>query len=162
MVLVIADTSPIRYLVQIGHIDLLHRLFAAVSIPTEVARELGDPPAPAAVQAWIQSPPGWLRVLDAVGDDDPAQLPYQASLARSAGWTTARMPNSAESVGRGGSDCVAAGGRRRGGARWGRDWRCVEGSWYRVLVPGFGTGYRPEKRSGTGCVPLLGCRRSGA
>jgi predicted nucleic acid-binding protein len=69
--LVIADTSPIRYLVQIGHIDLLHGLFAAVSIPTEVARELGDPSAPPAVQAWIRSAPAWLRVLDSVGNDDP-------------------------------------------------------------------------------------------
>ena len=56
MLVVIADTSPIRYLVQIGHIDLLHRLFAAVSIPAEVARELSDPSAPPAVRAWIESP----------------------------------------------------------------------------------------------------------
>ncbi len=46
MLLVIADTSPIRYLVQIGHIDLLHNLFEAVSIPAEVAREPGDPRLP--------------------------------------------------------------------------------------------------------------------
>jgi predicted nucleic acid-binding protein len=72
MLLVIADTSPIRYLIQIGHIDLLHRLFAAVTIPTEVARELSDPSAPPAVQAWIKSPPVWLRVLDVVSTDDSA------------------------------------------------------------------------------------------
>lgn len=72
MLLVIADTSPIRYLIQIGHVSLLHSLFAAVSIPTEVARELGDLSAPPAVQAWIESPPAWLSVLDAVGNDDPA------------------------------------------------------------------------------------------
>lgn len=71
MLLVIADTSPIRYLVQIGHIDLLHNLFESVSIPTEVARELGDPSAPPAVQAWIESPPTWLSVLEAVDSDDP-------------------------------------------------------------------------------------------
>ena len=53
-------------------IDLLHLLFASVTIPTEVACELGDPSAPPAVQAWIKSPPPWLRVLDAVGNDDPA------------------------------------------------------------------------------------------
>jgi predicted nucleic acid-binding protein len=46
MLLVIADTSPIRYLVQIGHIDLLHSLFQTVSIPTGVAGELSDPSAP--------------------------------------------------------------------------------------------------------------------
>jgi predicted nucleic acid-binding protein len=72
LLLVIADTSPIRYLVQIGHIELLHSLFQAVSIPTEVARELGDPSAPPPVQAWIESPPAWLSVLEVVDDiDDP-------------------------------------------------------------------------------------------
>lgn len=72
MLLVIADTSPIRYLVLVGHIDLLHHLFPAVTIPIEVARELADPSAPPAVQAWIASPPAWLSVVDAVDTDDPA------------------------------------------------------------------------------------------
>lgn len=70
MLLVIADTSPIRYLIQIEQIDLLHHLFDAVTVPTEVARELGDPSAPPAVQTWIHSPPSWLRVLDAAGKGD--------------------------------------------------------------------------------------------
>jgi predicted nucleic acid-binding protein len=56
MMLVIADTSPIRYLIPVGHIDVLHRLFAAVEIPAEVARELGDHSASPATQAWIKSP----------------------------------------------------------------------------------------------------------
>ena len=72
MLLVIADTSPVRYLVQLGHIDLLHLLFASVTIPTEVAWKLGDPSAPPTVQAWIKAPPPWLSVLDEVGNDDPA------------------------------------------------------------------------------------------
>lgn len=72
MLLVIADTSPIRYLVRIGEIDLLHRLFKTVSIPTEVAEELRDPSAPSAVQAWMKEPPGWLRVMDVEEIDDPA------------------------------------------------------------------------------------------
>lgn len=38
-----------------------------------MARELGDPSAPAAVQAWIKSPPAWLSVLEAVvGNEDRA------------------------------------------------------------------------------------------
>jgi predicted nucleic acid-binding protein len=72
MLLVIADTGPIRYLVQIGHIDLLQSLFQTVSIPAEVSRELGDPSAPPAVQAWIKTPPRWLSIHDAVELDDPA------------------------------------------------------------------------------------------
>ena len=72
MLLVIADTSPVRYLVQLGHIDLLHLLVASVTIPTEVACEFGDFSAPPAVQAWIKSPPAWLNVLDVTVNDDPA------------------------------------------------------------------------------------------
>jgi len=72
MLVVIADTSPIRYLVQVGHIDLLYRLFSAITIPTVVARELGDPSAPPAVQEWIKSPPPWLTILAPASVDDPA------------------------------------------------------------------------------------------
>ncbi len=68
---VIADTSPIRYLVQIGHVDLLHRLFETVAIPNEVARELRHPSAPQAVQVWIAAPPEWLSVREAATPDDP-------------------------------------------------------------------------------------------
>ena len=72
MSLVIADTSPIRYLIQVGQIDLLQRLFETITIPAEVASELADLSAPPAVQAWIKSPPVWLRVLDVVNTDDSA------------------------------------------------------------------------------------------
>ena len=72
MLLVIADTSPIRYLVQIGHIDLLHSIFETVTIPAEVAAELRDPSAPHAVQAWMRRPPEWLKVMDVEEIDDPA------------------------------------------------------------------------------------------
>jgi len=37
-----------------------------------VARELSDPSAPPAVQAWIRTPPIWLTVHEAAGIDDPA------------------------------------------------------------------------------------------
>lgn len=72
MLLVVADTSPIRYLVQIGHIDLLHDLFDTVHVPVEVARELSDPSAPRPVQEWINAPPDWLVVSNASGSGHPA------------------------------------------------------------------------------------------
>jgi predicted nucleic acid-binding protein len=72
MRLVIADISPIRYLAQIGQIELLHRLFESVSIPREVAAELNDPSAPAVVQSWIQNAPVWLKVRESAATDDPA------------------------------------------------------------------------------------------
>lgn len=37
MLLVIADTSPIRYLVQIDQVDLLAQLFEKILLPTIVA-----------------------------------------------------------------------------------------------------------------------------
>ncbi len=72
MLLVVADTSPIRYLIQIGEVELLHRLFETVSIPREVARELADSSAPLLVQEWIKTPPAWASVCDTPMIDDPA------------------------------------------------------------------------------------------
>jgi len=60
--LVIADTSPINYLVQISRIELLPRLFERVALPTTVQIELADPRAPMAVQTWIANPPAWLEI----------------------------------------------------------------------------------------------------
>ncbi len=61
--LVIADTGPVNYLILIGHIDLLPRLFSRVILPTAVEEELRDIGAPAAVRAWIGSPPAWLEIV---------------------------------------------------------------------------------------------------
>jgi predicted nucleic acid-binding protein len=41
--LVIADTSPINYLIEIGHIDLLSRLFERVALPRAV-QAVAQPP----------------------------------------------------------------------------------------------------------------------
>jgi predicted nucleic acid-binding protein len=72
MLLVVADTSPIRYLVEIGHIGLLPQLFEKVFIPVLVYDELRHPSAPAPVHAWVNSLPGWLEVLPVTASDDPA------------------------------------------------------------------------------------------
>jgi predicted nucleic acid-binding protein len=40
MRLVVADTSPIFYLLSIGHIDLLPQLFGTVLVPDAVYKEL--------------------------------------------------------------------------------------------------------------------------
>jgi predicted nucleic acid-binding protein len=72
MLLVVADTSPIRYLVEIGHIGLLPQLFGRVLIPVAVYDELRHPSAPSPVHAWVNSLPGWLEVLPVAASDDPA------------------------------------------------------------------------------------------
>ena len=62
--IVVSDTTPLNYLIQIGQIDLLHRLYGQVIIPTTVATELQHLRAPAPVRAWIGSPPAWLEIRD--------------------------------------------------------------------------------------------------
>jgi predicted nucleic acid-binding protein len=72
MLLVVADTSPIRYLVEIGHLGILPQLFEKIFIPAVVYDELRHPSAPAPVRAWANSPPSWLKVLPVTTSDDPA------------------------------------------------------------------------------------------
>lgn len=62
MRLIIADTSPINYLLLIGHIELLPALFNRVILPAVVKDELGHPKAPSVVQSWIANPPEWVDV----------------------------------------------------------------------------------------------------
>lgn len=62
MRLVIADTSPVNYLLLIGHIDVLPALFDRVILPAVVRDELKHPKAPFAVQDWIAAPPAWVDV----------------------------------------------------------------------------------------------------
>jgi len=69
-VIVVADTSPINYLVLIGCPDLLFRLYGHILIPSAVARELSNPVAPLPVRNWIGSAPEWLetRLVPEVND----------------------------------------------------------------------------------------------
>ena len=60
--IVIADTTPINYLLLTGHESLLPRLFGQVLIPEEVLQELRAEATPHAVRQWIQSPPEWLEI----------------------------------------------------------------------------------------------------
>jgi predicted nucleic acid-binding protein len=60
--IVIADTTPLNYLVLIGESELLPTLYGGVVIPTAVLMELRARGAPAPVREWATSPPSWLRV----------------------------------------------------------------------------------------------------
>jgi predicted nucleic acid-binding protein len=57
MAIVIADSGPLRYLIQIDHIDLLPRLFQRVFIPPVIAWELTRSATPGVVRAWMNSMP---------------------------------------------------------------------------------------------------------
>lgn len=60
--LVIADTSPLNYLILIDAVRLLPRLYQRVVLPHAAWDELKHPGAPAAVSRWASSLPPWVEV----------------------------------------------------------------------------------------------------
>ena len=62
MSLVVSDTTPLNYLILIGHIDVLPRLFGKLLVPPAVIREMRHPKAPAAVARCTASLPAWIEV----------------------------------------------------------------------------------------------------
>lgn len=60
--IVVADTSPFNYLIQVGCESLLPALYKRVLIPVAVLEELGDPAAPAIVSRWLLHVPAWIEV----------------------------------------------------------------------------------------------------
>lgn len=65
MILVVADTGPLCYLILIEAIELLPRLYDRVVIPSAVLAELTHPKAPAVVKAWSDALPAWAEVRTA-------------------------------------------------------------------------------------------------
>ena len=64
--LVVADTTPLNYLVQLGAIELLELLFHRVLVPRAVIQELSHNKSVAALQAWVVTLPPWIEVVDDV------------------------------------------------------------------------------------------------
>ena len=60
--IVVADTSPVCYLILIGEIDVLSKLFTQVLLPREVLDELLDDDAPPPVRSWANAPPPWISI----------------------------------------------------------------------------------------------------
>lgn len=63
--LVIADTSPLNYLILIDAVDLLPRLYRQVVLPQGAWEELKHPGAPEPVSSWATSLPSWVEVQSA-------------------------------------------------------------------------------------------------
>jgi predicted nucleic acid-binding protein len=72
--IVIADTSPLNYLIRIGHTDVLPKLYDRIVIPPSVLAELRSPGAPEAVRHWIGQPVPWLDIQAAQSAPDLALL----------------------------------------------------------------------------------------
>jgi predicted nucleic acid-binding protein len=60
----VSDTSPICYLILIGEIGLLQKLFDQVLAPQAVFAELCHEDAPDAVRYWASNLPTWINVQE--------------------------------------------------------------------------------------------------
>ena len=75
--IVIADTSPLNYLVLIDKVDLLRQLYGRVIIPEAVYFESTHPLAPLPLRMWMSTQPEWLDI-----QQSPEALAFEVELDR--------------------------------------------------------------------------------
>jgi predicted nucleic acid-binding protein len=61
--IVVADTSPLNYLVRLQKVEILPQLYGHIVVPTGVLAELRHAGAPSIVRMWAATPPPWLEVV---------------------------------------------------------------------------------------------------
>ena len=69
--IVVADTSPLHYLILLEQAEVLQNLYGCVIIPEAVVRELQAQKTPAVVRLWITTPPEWLQARQIAVPPDP-------------------------------------------------------------------------------------------
>jgi predicted nucleic acid-binding protein len=69
--IVVAETSPLSYLIQIRCEHVLRRLYRAVVVPLGVIEELRSDKAPFAVKGWLESLPSWLEIRPLASTPNP-------------------------------------------------------------------------------------------
>jgi hypothetical protein len=62
--IVVADSSPLRYLIALKQQELLPRIFGETWLPSAVVKELSAAAAPLEVREFLNHPPEWLKVRD--------------------------------------------------------------------------------------------------
>ena len=60
--IVVSDTGPLRYLIEVNAAHVLPRLYGQVLTTPQVIRELTLPHFPSIVRNWIECPPAWLKI----------------------------------------------------------------------------------------------------
>lgn len=88
--IVVADTSPLNYLILIEAVDVLKPLYQRVVVPRAVEQELMTSTATGLVRTWMSQSPSWLEVRP-----DPAYDPTLDFLdpGESAALTLAQLIN---------------------------------------------------------------------
>ena len=62
--IVVADTSPLNYLIRLGQEDILREIHGQVLVPVAVMKELRHPDAPLEVGSWALASPVWLKEIE--------------------------------------------------------------------------------------------------
>ena len=68
---IVSNTSPLCYLILIGHADVLAKLYEEVHVAEKVIEELRHPDAPQLVREWAMTPPVWLKIHSDIDEPDP-------------------------------------------------------------------------------------------
>jgi predicted nucleic acid-binding protein len=71
MIQVVADTTLLRYLIEIETVEVLPVLFGQVITAPAVVHDLQHPHTPVAVRTWIAAPPSWLVIQAPRSPYDP-------------------------------------------------------------------------------------------
>jgi predicted nucleic acid-binding protein len=93
MKLIVADTGPLNYLIQIEQADILGHLVDEVWLTASIRKELSDPRAPLEVRGWISQPPAWVRIVE----DPPLQNTEGDSLS-CADWSVIHLAKQADAI----------------------------------------------------------------
>jgi hypothetical protein len=132
-VIVVADASPLRYLILIEHAHVLPALYGQVIVPPVVIKELGRHRTPDLVRTWLADRPDWLHVqapTQAVtrvrtdlgeGEREAIRLAVEVSAEALLGGRSRCTSGSTTTRGSGPGDAARSGGRVRA---WFRRSRC--------------------------------------
>ena len=90
--IVIADTSPLHYLILLEHAEVLQHLYGCVIIPEAVVRELQAQRTPAVVRQWITTPPEWLQIRKIAVPPDPRLAELTQANVKLSHWQKRFMP----------------------------------------------------------------------
>ncbi len=86
MIVVVADTSPLNYLIQIHCDHVLPALYERVFVPAAVVEELDHPRTTAAVRTWLANTPAWLVVEQVDEPVDPQLARLDPGSAKRFSW----------------------------------------------------------------------------
>jgi predicted nucleic acid-binding protein len=70
--IVVADTSPLNYLLQINCESALPALYKRILVPSVVLAELSHPDTPEIVSRWLLHLPEWIDIRQTASQPDPS------------------------------------------------------------------------------------------